>query len=373
MSSRPLLLVGATFLLGSGCAAAGDPGIAETGSEASGEPTSPDSTSTSSDAGDSATTTASSSTSSASTTGDPLGCPPTQLGACVEPERYQTDLQFIADLRVPGSTHWEAVQELCADRLAELGFDVQMFSYGSGVDVLGTRTGSGTGGVVMIGAHYDHIDGCVGADDNATGVAAALEAARVLAMGSFEHDLVVACWDEEERGLIGSSAFVDAAVAQQIDILDVFNFEMLGYASNDPDTQRIPPGFDLIFADQVAEIDANDSRGNFLFIAADDLSGTALASLEAHAETYALPVIAVELTASQKKSDLFGDLRRSDHAPFWNADLPAMFITDTGEFRNDNYHCIGGEDTVQSLSLPFTEKVMRTVVSAAADALVRDD
>ncbi len=374
MLSRTPACVGATLLLMCGCSSS-DSGGGETGSAASTQQpgSSDDTTSSTGAAGDSSSsTTTPGQTASSSTTAATEGCP-AQLGECIEPERYQADLEFIADLRVPGTTHWQAVQDLCADRLGELGFEVQMFDYGSGINVLGTRPGAGDGQVVLVGAHYDHIEGCLGADDNATGVAAALETARVLAMGSFEHDLVIACWDEEERGLVGSSAFVGAALDQGIEIAAYYNFEMLGYATDEPETQRVPTGFDLLFTEQTAALEANENRGDFLFVAADDLSGPALASIELYAVQYELPTLTVSLSADQKKSDLFGDLRRSDHAPFWNGDLPAMFITDTAEFRNDNYHCIGGEDTVESLTPLFTEKVMRVAVSAAADSLVRED
>jgi hypothetical protein len=32
-------------------------------------------------------------------------------------------------------------------------------------------------------------------------------------------------------------------------------------------------------------------------------------------------------------------LRRSDHAPFWDVDVPALMITDTADYRNPQYHC----------------------------------
>jgi hypothetical protein len=295
---------------------------------------------------------------------------PEALADCVDMTSYQSDLEFIAELREPGSMHWQEVQDLCADRLTELGYEVQLFQYGSGVDVLGSLPGTMPDAPrVFIGAHYDHIAGCTGADDNATGVAGALEAARVLAEGRYERTLTVACWDEEERGLIGSEAFAVAAADQGIGVEVYFNFEMIGYASSDPDTQRIPPGFDLIFRDEIAAIEANEYRGDFLFVAGGDLSVAAVDSMRAHAMRLELPITAVSLNAAQKSDPLFGDLRRSDHAPFWDQDLPAIFISDSGEFRNDRYHCMGGEDTVDTLVPDFTHKVVQTTVAAAAESL----
>lgn len=69
-----------------------------------------------------------------------------------------------------------------------------------------------------------------------------------------------------------------------------------------------------------------------------------------------------------KNSDSFADLRRSDHASFWLADIPAIFFTDTGEFRNAAYHCMAGEDTVDSLDLGFTARVVAATVGAAAES-----
>jgi len=62
-------------------------------------------------------------------------------------------------------------------------------------------------------------------------------------------------------------------------------------------------------------------------------------------------------------------LRRSDHAAFWEAGFPALFITDTGEFRNDHYHCLGGPDEVADLDVDFAVGVTRATVEAAAVAL----
>lgn len=324
----------------------------------------------SSSGGTSSSTTAAADSSSA--TGSAAGCAasPEALADCVDIDAYQADLEFIASLRVPGSTHWQAVQDLCADRLTELGFTVDLFDYGTGVNVLGTLPGSDPDAPhIIVGAHYDHIEECTGADDNATGVAGSLEAARVLAMGQYANTLTIACWDEEERGLLGSEAFAMSAASQGIDIGVYFNFEMIGYASDEPDTQRLPTGFDLVFPEEIAMIEANDNRGDFLFLTGDPGSADAVANLQDQGERVDLPVVALVLNEQQVNNPLFGDLRRSDHAPFWDQGFPAIFITDTGEFRNDRYHCMGGEDSVDSLVPAFSEKALQVTVASAAIAL----
>lgn len=300
----------------------------------------------------------------------PCAASPEAMSDCVDAAAYQEDLEFIAELRVPGSTHWQAVQDLCADRLTELGFVVDLFDYGTGINVVGTLPAADPEAAhVLIGAHYDHIPECTGADDNATGVAAALEAARVLSQGQFDRTLTVACWDEEETGLLGSEAFANAARDQGIEIAAYYNFEMLGYATDEPDTQAIPTGFDLLFPQQLAAIEANEFRGDFLFVVHDDLAQAPADAMISHAERVGLPLVNVMLTADQKNNELFGDLQRSDHAPFWAVDYPALFITDTAEFRNARYHCLNGEDSVDDLTPAFTDLVMRTAVAAAAESL----
>ena len=99
-------------------------------------------------------------------------------------------------------------------------------------------------GHVVVGAHYDHLGRGgrgsslargdeaalphLGADDNASGVAAVLEAARVLARGPRERHVVVAFWSGEEMGLLGSSAFVTAPPVPLEDIAGYVNLDMVG-------------------------------------------------------------------------------------------------------------------------------------------------
>ncbi|MBL4687371.1 MAG: M20/M25/M40 family metallo-hydrolase [Nannocystaceae bacterium] len=289
---------------------------------------------------------------------------------CVEKDRYVEDLTFIADVRAPGSAHWQEVQDLCADRLTDLGYEVDLFEYGSGVNVVGRKVGTTAAEeIVVIGAHYDHIPDCVGADDNATGVAGVLEIARVLADGSFPRTLMVACWDEEEQGLLGSIAFVQWAVASAADIAIYFNFDMIGFASDEPDSQAFPPGIDLLFPTQLAEVEANDNRADFVVAIADEYAHDQMVSLEMHANAVGLPNLVGQLSATLKNEDLVADLRRSDHAPFWVADFPAIFLSDSANFRNGAYHCLNGEDTLDTLDHDFATGVVQATVGAVVDAL----
>ena len=53
---------------------------------------------------------------------------------CVDSDQYLSDLSFIAKPRPPKSAHWQAVQDLCADRFAELGIAIRAFPGAPGLE-----------------------------------------------------------------------------------------------------------------------------------------------------------------------------------------------------------------------------------------------
>ncbi len=295
---------------------------------------------------------------------------PLALGRCVDGARYQADLERVAQERTPASAHWMAVQDLCASRLTALGFTVERHAYATGVNVVGVREGtSEPARRVYVGAHYDHIRGCAGADDNASGVAGALEVARVLSQRRFPRTLVVACWDEEERGLIGSRAYAERARSRGETVEAYFNFEMIGYVDHAPNSQRLPPGVSLVFPAAAREWEERERRGDFLAAIGNERAADALVALERYADLLGLPFIPLSLSEELSSSPLVGDLRRSDHASFWDNGFPGIMLTDTSEFRYDRYHCTRGPDVVANLDRTFSSQVVAVTVAAAAEAL----
>ena len=88
----------------------------------------------------------------------------------------------------------------------------------------------------IICAHYDCYPNnafASGADDNASGTATVLEAARILSNYSSRYTLVFALWDEEEQGVVGSSMYADRANLNDENILGVINIDMIGWDGND--------------------------------------------------------------------------------------------------------------------------------------------
>ncbi|MBW1881407.1 MAG: M20/M25/M40 family metallo-hydrolase [Deltaproteobacteria bacterium] len=300
------------------------------------------------------------------------GTDPDVLRECVDADRYWSLLEEIAVPRPPGSSGWRQVGDRCASGFEAAGFSVERQDYGTGVNIIGRLEGSGDGGMVVVSAHYDHIPDCPGADDNASGVAGVLEAARVLGGAEWERNLVVACWDEEEDGLIGSDAWTDEARENDEEIEAAFVFEMIGYYDDTPGSQDLPPGLGIVFP-QLAAVEANDNRGDFIMLVSDYASADHTAAFAAHAAAIGLSEIALELTAFQMETDILAVLRRSDHARFWEEGYPAIMLTDTAEYRNEAYHCRNGDDTVDRLDRDFATAIVSATVGAAAQALGTPD
>lgn len=262
------------------------------------------------------------------------------------------------------------MQDLCAERFAQYGFEVTRHKYATGVNVIGKRVGtSKPSEQIVVSAHYDHIPGCAGADDNATGVAGLLEAARILGPKSFERTLVVACWDEEEDGLIGSQAYAMEAKSRGDDVVEMFSLEMLGYTKDEPNAQQVPAGFEILFPAEYKQVQDNEFRADFLALVALDTSKSTLDTFAAQGTRVGLPVVRLPLTIAQATNPLLGDLQRSDHAAFWQEGYPGIMVTDTSNFRYQNYHCALGPDDVSQLDFAFMTKVTRAQIGTTAEGL----
>jgi hypothetical protein len=106
---------------------------------------------------------------------------------------------------------------------------------------------------IILGAHYDSYTGGnsePGADDNATGTAGILEAARILSQYTFDRTIIFATWSGEEYGLYGSEAWASEAAANGMNILGYFNIDMAGY---------LKPG-DAVHTDIMAPTSASELR-----------------------------------------------------------------------------------------------------------------
>jgi len=121
---------------------------------------------------------------------------------------------------------------------------------------------------IVIGAHYDHLgrnehhnstqmnsDGQIhnGADDNASGVSAVLELARLFSQNkSLEKaNYVFALFSGEEDGLMGSKVFADKVKSQYPNVVTMINLDMVGRLNKDKDLTMGGIGTSPLFGEMI--------------------------------------------------------------------------------------------------------------------------
>lgn len=131
-----------------------------------------------------------------------------------------------------------AASEWIRQKFEDMGYPVELQPFTiSGIpsspNVIATKTGTVTPEkYVVIGAHYDSYtwtNHAPGADDNASGTAGVIEAARILADYPTECSVIFCAFSGEEYGLFGSEAYVSRCSQQGMDILGYFNLDMIAY------------------------------------------------------------------------------------------------------------------------------------------------
>ena len=108
-------------------------------------------------------------------------------------------------------------------------------------NVIGEMTGTTTPeNIYIIGAHYDHIEGDMpGGDDNASGTAGVLEAARVLSQFQFESTIRFMNFNAEEDHLLGSADYVKNHVMPNGEnIVGMINLDAILRPGSDPMPDR---------------------------------------------------------------------------------------------------------------------------------------
>lgn len=218
------------------------------------------------------------------------------------------------DNRTPGSA---AARDLIIGQLSQFaqpvfpeaeGIAGYLQEFGEGTNILAVIPGGELAGeFVVIGAHYDHIGSecpsaepadhtCNGATDNATGTAVVVSVARAIAAeGTPRRSVLIALWDSEEDGLLGSSAYSADPVVPFDQMVTYLNFDVQG-------ATLLPSLADVTIA------------------VGAETGGVALAQASATA------VKASTLDPLPLSSFLF--YGRSDHFVFASEFVPSMLLTD---------------------------------------------
>jgi Peptidase family M28 len=188
---------------------------------------------------------------------------------------------------------------------------------------------AGDGPSIVVGAHYDSVDGSPGANDNASGVATLIEVARaVRERPGFTPIRFVAFANEEPPYFntgegMGSVAYARSFSEPAREIRAMLSLETVGYYSDEPGSQRYPALVGLLYPD----------RGDFIAFVGNPRSRSLVRTVVgAFRRVATLPSEGAALPASVP------GVAWSDHRSFWDVGVPAVMVTDTAPFRDPHYH-----------------------------------
>jgi Zn-dependent M28 family amino/carboxypeptidase len=238
------------------------------------------------------------------------------------------------------SVHYGALEEAAAyvDReLAALGYTVTSQRWTAAGDQTFRNLEVTISGrakareVVVVGAHYDSNRGTPGADDNASGVAALLELARLLRGDSLPRTIRLVAFANEELPFFGTPdqgarRYVAALRQRGDDVRSMLSIETIGYYATGPRTQLYPRPLNWFYPD----------TGNFIgFVGNLSSRGLVHEAIAAFRRHTPFPSHGAAAPAS------IPGVGWSDHEAFWAVGIPAVMITDTAPFRNPHYHTRG--------------------------------
>ena len=290
----------------------------------------------------------------------------------VDSTRLSGDMAFLEGIRhrTTGAAHLAEVQDFIRNHFLDNQLETTIETFSSGnytaKNIIGRKIGtSDEAEVYILDGHYDSVSDSPGADDNASAIAGMLEAMRILSPYGFKKTIRFIGFDLEEAGLLGSINYVQNDIAPEENINGVLNFEMIGYYSNEPNSQDTPVGFSLLFPDAYAQLEANEFRGDFINLVANAEAQPLVTAYETALTIYVPSLNFISMEAPSNWPIVASDLGRSDHAPFWSANLPAIMLTDGANFRNPYYHT--PDDTSDKLNYTFMHDVVQATIATLAE------
>jgi hypothetical protein len=214
--------------------------------------------------------------------------------------------------------------------------------------------------IVIIGAHYDTVFDSSGANDNGSGVAAALALARRFKGRKIGRTLRFVLFANEEppffqTDTMGSVVYAKSCREKNENILAMLSLETIGYYTDEPKSQQYPFPFSLFYP----------STGNFIGFVSNIKSRKLLREVISEFRgNCSFP------SEGASVPEIVPGIGWSDHWAFWQEGYPAIMVTDTAPFRYPYYH--EAEDTTdkidyESLTVVVSglEKVIEHLISVS--------
>lgn len=219
-------------------------------------------------------------------------------------------------------------------QLDNLSIEDQAFN-SDGRNIIATQTGqTNPDNIYIICAHYDSVAAFC-ADDNATGVAAVLEIARILSTQCIDNTIVYALWDEEEIGLLGAGFYAAEAANRGDNILGVLNMDMIGYDGDEPGT----PG------DNEWDIDVRNIAGSLAM--KDDIVNI----YNTYTFDLKAPIVVNPGTTA------------SDHSRFWDQGYSAVLVGESWATNDQTPFYHTSNDRLATLDLPYFHELTKLVMA----------
>jgi Zn-dependent M28 family amino/carboxypeptidase len=274
----------------------------------------------------------------------------------VDPQQLRRTLEVVVGERSPFSSrhHLAMVESFIEKELSSYGLKVESdyFSYRGTKfrNIVGRSSAPRGAPSIILGAHFDSVPGTPGADDNGSGVAVLLEAARLLSRIRLRSELLFCGFNLEELNMIGSTYLARKLKSAGARVDAMVSLEMVGYIDSRTGSQKYPIGLKPFYPD----------RGDFIGVIGNwNSSGLLRRFVRQMRQVRGLPT---ETLSVPGNGGLIPAVRLSDHSPFWDAGYPALMITDTSFYRNPHYH--SPTDTLDTLNLDFMAKICEGVIRA---------
>ncbi len=185
---------------------------------------------------------------------------------------------------------------------------------------------------VVLGAHFDSVRNCPGANDNATGVSLIYAVGQHIArLKDRRYNVYIVMFDEEERGLIGSRAFAKRIKKEGVNLIAAHTIDQMGW-------------------------DQDGDKGIELEMPTEALRDFYLKVAKKHG--FDFPIHRTNVTST-------------DHTAFREIGFDAIGITEEYKNRDTTPHYHKSSDTFETVNLPYLKSTTDFMKKVFEEMLIK--